>query len=206
MTVEHVEINRSPPSGSVGLENGDSHVSQPSENKHWRRYVLVAGISIVILSMAILFHSDGRQKSTPTDTAMDNYEREVNADVLASPTPTIYRPPLAQGKQVFEVQDSSGRDEPMIRSITIDPYDPQPGSGQEILVSASFHRDITDVSLVIETDNHSVSSQMDLYEGSTTDGVWQTTVVHSDTHYSKYVFSVDVGGDGSTNSITLTGR
>lgn len=113
-----------------------------------------------------------------------------------TPTPTAkpYRPPLPQGKQVYNVSRGGNSPGPNIRQVMIDPFDPKKGEIQKFWVKIENPIAVKSVTVILYADENIVTQALNLSEGDAKSGVWagnMTTLTTHDVLYRLHVVATD---------------
>lgn len=108
--------------------------------------------------------------------------------IITNPTPSINKIPieLPTGPQTYTFSHGDQVKGPKISKIIFDPLSIQPGETQTITLFATYHVDITKVSIEMLTDNKVNQLELTRISGNNLDGSWQTVWTPEDTINHKY--------------------
>lgn len=121
-----------------------------------------------------------------------------------SPTtkPTITPEPIPHGPKGFSI--SGGKhNAPLFGRGRIDPYDPQQGETQTIIINIQSQSPVTNVQAILTTDHQENQIPMELVEGSETDGKWQGSWQVNDTYLHIYKLTIKATNSENTQEATL---
>lgn len=116
-----------------------------------------------------------------------------------SPTPTNR---VSGGFQAY----ISTQNQPQMRQLTIDPFDPEIGTTQSLQLSIrdAGGSPITQVTGIVRTDNGENTYTLTLTSGSNTDGVWSVSYRVSDSHERIYNMTFTASNQaGSTSRVDI---
>lgn len=124
--------------------------------------------------------------------------------VTPSPTPTPY--PIAQGKQVYNV-NTNAKSGPKIGKVTIDPLDAKIGETQMIAVVVKSTNVISGVLVALRTDKNVLTNhKLALSSGTAMDGIWSGSWKMEVIHDYLYQVIVTATDTETSNSTTITIR
>lgn len=125
-----------------------------------------------------------------------------------SPTPTVkpLRPPLPQGRQVYNVSRGNDSKGPDIRQVIIDPFDPKRGEVQKFWVKVESAKGVKSVTVILYADDNTVTQALKLVEGDANDGVWEGSTTTVNTHDFLYRLHVVAADEKDSARVELSFR
>jgi len=160
--------------------------------------LLVGIIAVVLLfGFYVLSQKDtlvGWLSGVPTEDTTQS--APMGGTPKAKPSPR----PLNPGKETFQFSPGPKAVGPKIYEFSLDPLDVKSGVTQTITVKATYTSPITSVSARLDTDTKKTPLTFTKIAGTDTNGTWQTTVKHEDTHNDVYYLDFTlVGADATYN-------
>lgn len=104
----------------------------------------------------------------------------------------------------YDVYGVRSAQPPFINRIYFNPLDVWQGEEQTIVVQARNETPIVSMQVFLKTDSGSNTYDLELVDGSETDGYWSGTWVFDDTHLETYDVSVVAKSDSEESNIDLT--
>lgn len=167
-----------------------------------KKILTYSGIGVLVIlyaafNVAVYYNSKG------------GYRKKEIAKIVAptptpSPTPTPY--PIAQGKQIYNV-NTSVKSGPRMSKVTIDPLDARKGQTQTIDVTVKSTSPITGVMVALRTDKNVLTNhKLALTTGTANDGVWSASWKMEVIHDYLYQVIVTATDTETSNSTTVTIR
>lgn len=143
---------------------------------------------------------------SPFKNVMDKLGILPKSSISPVPKAKQFRPPLPQGKQVYNVSrgsESKGLD---IRQVIIDPFDPKRGEVQKYWVKVESVKGVKSVAVTLYADDNKVIQALKLVEGDANDGVWEGSTTTVNTHDFLYRLHVTAADEKDSTRVELSFR
>jgi len=130
---------------------------------------------------------------------------EVTAAPSPSPVPTRAPKPIGTGRKGFTISGGN-QNAPKFNKSFLDPIDPKQGATQTIIINAENSLPIEAVEVTVKTDNKETPLEMQLTEGTETNGTWQGSWTVDNTYLKNYRVEITATADNGTQKVELTLR
>lgn len=160
------------------------------------------GLFFALLTMLVLFIVvifSIKQTSVLTE----NGPASIESDKRKKITPTNAPSPklIPHGKVEFGVSTGKGSKGPQMSQGSIDPYDPELGATQTLVIEVA--EPVEKVTAILVTDNKtSPEYQLKKVKGTTWVGSWKV----DDSYLYKYVLTIKATGPNGTSKVDITLR
>lgn len=138
------------------------------------------------------------------DESESNRKTAVNSPtVTPTPKPTIQ--PIVKGSVTYNVSQGAHKGPDVVQMI-IDPQEPASGVAQKVTVKARSSQPITNIEIVLKSDNTEKTYPLSLASGTTRDGVWEGSWVIEDTVLYNYMETIKATDANGVSSIAVSIR
>lgn len=166
-------------------------------------YLVIVAVVIVI---AGAWYTSRRQIVSPQQVEKMPQDAVVAIqDPTTTPTPTPTPTLLLQGTETYTVSQSQP-DVPNVSRVVMDPHDPKPGESQTVRVITGETQSIRSMRVIVQQDNTKETYQMELVEGTSTNGTWERTWEIDDTHLYTYILTLEITGESSDTTVDIAIR
>lgn len=144
-----------------------------------------------------------RSLDSPFSTSLEKKQSGETTTIAVAPTKTPKRIP--SGKTGFSVSGGK-KDAPQFNRGELDPYDPQQGEKQTVTINLVSQSPISSAQATFETDNKKEVLDLNLVEGSDTEGAWSSSWVVDDSYDTIYRLTLTATNAQETQEATITLR
>ena len=119
----------------------------------------------------------------------------TDAEATPTPTPKGSPKPLPGGSQTYRYSHGKDVVGPKLQTVTIDPFDPQPGDTIKVTAEIKHDSPITKVTTYLVTDSKTVTQEMKKVSGEDTNGTWETEFKLQDTYLYTYQLNFELSSE-----------
>ena len=150
---------------------------------------LFIGISILIVSVIVYAVTNSQKQDKQNDLSAS----------LGNVKPVEFVPKnIGTGNQVATFSHGKDVVGPKISTVEINPIDPKQGSVQNLFVSITHETPVLQARANVHTDNGMQVVELELMEGTATDGVWSAEVLYEDSYDKYYMIDFVLEAEDST--------
>lgn len=159
--------------------------------------LLFALLTMLVLFIVVIFSI--KQTAVLTENGPTSIESDKRKKI--TPTSAPSPKPIPHGKVEFTVSTGKNSKGPQMSQGFIDPYDPELGAIQTLVIEVA--EPVEKVTAILVTDNKtSAEYQLKKVKGTTWAGSWKI----NDSYLYKYVLTIKATGPNGTSKVDITLR